>query len=108
MMIGVNLAVSLVAIVLSGVAILLSLGAKKNLERAQEIMSGVEKQVGEIKASVEGQIKEAWKVGMDRIRTEVKMPEVAEIQKIGAMIKVLKEAGMEQEVKGMLKRSFKP
>jgi len=106
-MVGVNLAVSLVAIVLSGVAILLSLRAKKNLERAQEIMSGVEKQVGEIKASVEGQIKEAWKVGMDRIKGEVKMPEVAEIQKLGEMLKVFKEVGMEQEVNEMLRSSLK-
>ena len=103
----VNLVVSIVAIVLSGVAIVLSLGARRNLEKAQEIMSGVENQVRDIKASVEGQIKEAWKVGMDRIRGEVKMPEVSEIKKLGEVVKIFKDVGMGQEVKEMIKRGLK-
>lgn len=103
----VNLVVSLVAIALSGVAIVLSLVARKNLEKAQEIMSGVEKQVGDIKASVEGQIKEAWDVGMDKIRGEVKMPEVGEMKKFGEMVKIFKAVGMEQELKDIIKRGLK-
>ncbi len=103
----VNIVVSVVAIVLSGVAILLSFGAKRNLEKAREIMSEMEKKVEDIKKAVEGQIQEAWKIGMDKIKGETKIPDVSEIQKVGTLIKMLKDAGMEKEIKDVIRSGLK-
>ena len=103
----VNIVVSIGAIALSGVAIMLSFGAKKNLEKAREIMSGVEKKVEDIKRAVEGQIQEAWKIGMDKIKGETKIPDVSEIQKVGTLMKVLKDAGMGAEIKDFIRSSLK-